>query len=89
MTRVFKSLLTAFVLTLALLAVSACNNTTPTDTAECQADKDCNADDKCQVCTDGTCSSVEECCTVDTDCDSGERCFNVKGKAYGECSKAE
>ncbi len=70
-----------------VLAGAGCGNPNQTNgpKAECASDADCNSADKCRACQGGRCTTVANCCTQDSQCSGGQRCFNVKGKAYGEC----
>lgn len=52
---------------------------------QCTNDGHCNAQNKCMVCNGSQCVKKSDCCVVDLDCPSGQRCFNVSGKAYGQC----
>jgi hypothetical protein len=55
---------------------------------QCSVDSDCNANDACMVCAGGACQKQGNCCTTDLQCGAGNRCWNVKGKAYGKCGPA-
>lgn len=83
--KLSKALVVLF-MSLGMALSVGCSNAQPaTPKAECSADGDCNAQDKCRVCTSGKCSKVADCCTTDLECGKGMRCWNVKGKAYGKC----
>lgn len=71
---------------LGLLALGACSGGAAA--GGCQSDKDCNAADKCMVCSGGSCQKVADCCLTDVECGGGQRCWNEKGKAYGKCGSA-
>ncbi len=52
---------------------------------QCATDAHCNANDKCMICTGTACVKKSDCCTSDLECGDAKRCFNVPGKAYGQC----
>jgi len=52
---------------------------------QCTADSHCNSRDKCNVCSANKCVKKSNCCTDDTQCSRGQRCFNVRGRKYGSC----
>lgn len=55
---------------------------------QCTSDSHCNAADKCMICNGNSCVKKSNCCTADVQCGGGQRCWNVRGKAYGQCGPA-
>ena len=85
--NLIKSSMAAFGLFL-MLAAPGCANPQPQNnnpTAQCASDRDCNKSDACRVCQGGQCATVSDCCTADSQCGSGQKCWNEPGKAYGKC----
>lgn len=52
---------------------------------QCRADSNCNANNKCMQCQNYSCVAVNDCCTTDAECGSGQRCWNESGRAWGKC----